>query len=335
MARSIRTSASSVFAAALLFAAMPASAQDRAGAEELFQLGKGAMTRQDYGKACSYFQASLNADYALGTLLNLAICHETAGKLASAWSEYRVLEDKARRATPPQNDRANFAHDHAEALRPRLSRLHIVLGAEDKAMNGFVVKIDGAVAQPELFDVGVPVDVGSRTITAWAPDHEAWTQTINIADERLKLDVTVPALKSSPKAPPPPPPKPDPSILAALQKREEAKSQRTLGFVIGGIGLGVAAAGGVFGILALGAKKDTACGNGCIKGSTDLSNAHDAFTRANTFGWVSNIALGAGALGAGIGAYLVFSADSGDGDAPGADIRAGLTPGGVTLGGAF
>ena len=113
-----------------LFAPSSAVAQDRASAEELFQLGKGAMARHELLKACNYFQASLTAEFALGTLLNLAICHEQAGKIASAWAEYRTLEDRSRQETPPQLDRAQFAHDHAEALRPRLSRVRIVVSPE-------------------------------------------------------------------------------------------------------------------------------------------------------------------------------------------------------------
>ena len=266
---------------ALVLVATSAGAQNRASAEELFQLGKGAMARQDYTKACGYFQASLSADFALGTLLNLAVCHEQAGKVASAWSEYKVLEDKAARATPAQNDRAKFAHDHAEALRPRLSRLRVVVAADDKAMKGFTVKIDDAVAQPELFDVGVPVDVGKRVVTATAPEHETWTQNVSVDDEKMKLDVTIPALKVVPKAPPPST-RPDPAQLAEVERKEAAKSRRTLGFVVGGIGVGSLAVGTVFGILAVGAKKDTACGNGCILGSGEFTNAHDAFTPAPT-----------------------------------------------------
>src|SRR4051812_32290570 len=136
---------------ALVVAAAPAAAQDRASAEELFQLGKATMARHDYTKACGYFQASLSADFALGTLVNLALCHEESGKIATAWGEFRLLEERARKANPPQTDRAELAHQHAEALRPRLSRIHIVLSPAARAHRGLAVKIDGIVAQPELF----------------------------------------------------------------------------------------------------------------------------------------------------------------------------------------
>jgi hypothetical protein len=294
-------------------------AQDRTSAEELFQLGKGAMARQDLPKACGYFQASLKADFALGTLLNLAICHEQAGKIASAWSEYRMLEDRARRASPPQPDRAQFAHDHAELLRPRLSRVHVTLSAEAAAIKGLVVKIDGAPAAPELFEAGVPVDPGKRKIEASAPDYEDWSQLLTVDDERLKLEAVIPALKHGAA----PRPKSAGSVdLAAIERVSAERSQRTVGFVIGGIGVASLVTGGVFGLLAIGAADDAKCPRPCYtttqdrKPNTVLDDANDAYARADTYAWVSNVTLAAGLVGVGVGTYLILTASSRGGTAP-------------------
>jgi hypothetical protein len=306
---------------ALMLAPSGAAAQDsKASAEELFQLGKAAMAKNDLTKACAYFQGSLNADFALGTLLNLGICLEQAGTLASAWGAFRSLEDKARQAGPTQAERARYAHDRAELLRPRLSRLRIVLSPEAKAVNGLTVKIDGVVAQPELFEVGVPVDPGTRGVVVSAPAHDDWNETVTVAGEKQKLDLTVPGLKLSPvMAPPvaPAPPPPPPS------------STRTVGFVIGGIGAASLVAGGVFGLLALGASKDSKC-DGCIDGSDELTNAKAAYSRANAFAWVTNIALGVGVVGLGVGTALVLTSGSG---AKKRTAQLLLSPSGVGIGG--
>ena len=285
-------------AALVLLPGLARAQQDKAGAEALFQAGKAAMAKKDLATACSKFQASLNADFALGTLLNLAICHEEAGKIASAWSEYKALEDRARQASPPQLDRVKFARDKAEALRPRLSYVRIVLAPEARAIAGLTVKIDGVVAQPELFDAGVPVDAGKRSVVASAAGREDWTQTVAVDDERLKVDVTVPGLKEPPKPVAPPPPKP----VAPPPETDN----RTLGYIVGGVGVASLAAGVVFGLLTLGATKDAKC-SGCLVGSDDLSRAEDAYHRANTFGWVSNITLAVGVVGLGVGTVLVFT----------------------------
>jgi hypothetical protein len=308
-----------LLAGALMLGPSVAQAQDKASAEELFQLGKAAMAKNDLTKACAYFQGSLNADFALGTLLNLGICLEQAGKLASAWGAFRSLEDKARQAGPNQAERARYAHDRAELLRPRLSRVRIVLSPEAKAMNGLTVKIDGVVAQPELFEAGVPVDPGTRGVVVSAPEHDDWTQTVTVEGEKQKLDLTVPGLKLSPVMPKPaaPPPPPPPS------------STRTVGFVVGGIGAASMVAGGIFGLLALGASKDSKC-DGCIEGSDELSDAKGAYSRANAFAWVTNIAIGVGVVGLGVGTALVLTSGSG---AKKKTARLVVSPNGLGVGG--
>lgn len=293
-------------------------------------MGKAAMARQEILKACNYFQASLNSDFALGTLLNLAICHEQAGRIATAWAEYRTLEDKARRATPPQTDRAQFAHDHAEALRPRLSRVRIVLSPETAKLSGLVVKIDGAAAAPELFDVGVPVDLGKRKLTVAATRYEEWSTTISVDDEKLKLEAVVPPLKASAALP---------AASGGGSSDEQASAQRTVGYVVGTVGLAFVATGTVFGVLAIGAANDAEC-NGCFNNTKELRDAKSAYDRSNVFAWVTNVALAAGVIGVGVGAYLVLSAGDGKRASaastttpgrPGRRVRIGGAP---TLGGA-
>lgn len=285
-------------AALLLLPGLASAQQDRANAEELFLAGKAAMANKDLAKACSLFQSSLNADFALGTLLNLAICHEESGRIASAWGEYKTLEERARQAKPPQLDRVKFAHDKAEALRPRLSRLRIVLAPEARATVGLTVKIDGVLAQPELFEPGLPVDAGKRTVVASAEGREDWTQTISVDDEKLKLDVTVPGLREKPK-----PVEPPPKVVVAPPPPAD---HSTLGYIVGGAGAASLAAGVVFGLLTLGATKDSKC-SGCAVGSPEIARAEDAYHRANAFGWVSNITLAVGVVGLGVGTVLVFS----------------------------
>src|SRR4051812_45864063 len=62
---------------------------ERAIAESLYDRGRRQMNDGQVTTACETFAESQRLDPGTGTLLNLASCHEAAGKLASAWVEFR------------------------------------------------------------------------------------------------------------------------------------------------------------------------------------------------------------------------------------------------------
>ncbi len=285
---------------AVVLAAKPAVAQQHASAEELFQLGKTAMAKKDYAHACDYFKASLQSEFALGTMLNLATCHEQQGKVASAWSEFHVLEDRALRASPPQIDRADFAHDKAEALRPRLSRVRLFLSPEAKRTKGLVAKVDGTVLDSHLYEVGAPVDPGERTLVVEAPDREPWSHTFTVAGEHTIVPIEVPALRVVFK--------PEQIDVAEADRRAALRSRKTAGIVVGGIGAASLVTGIVFGLLAKQADGQTSCPAPCYVTDQKLTDAHDAYTREKTYAWVSDVGVGLGILGLGVGTYLVLKA---------------------------
>src|SRR5262245_45831894 len=111
--------------AAVLLAAADARAQEspmsnEMRAEYLFQRGEKKFDSGKYAEACADFGESLRLGPKLGTLLNLALCHETVGKLATAWKEYNHAAAWA--AQNKQTDRHDFASQHVQALEPRLPR---------------------------------------------------------------------------------------------------------------------------------------------------------------------------------------------------------------------
>src|SRR5690349_2377840 len=101
-------------------AAQPA---DKPLAEALFRDGRDAMANGDIHGACRKFEASERIEPKIGTLLNLATCHELEGRTATAWAEFNEAIPRAVRADQP--DRAQIARDHAAALEKRLSRLQL------------------------------------------------------------------------------------------------------------------------------------------------------------------------------------------------------------------
>src|SRR5262249_23694305 len=105
--------------------APPARAGDPATADALFNAAKALMARKKWGEACPKVAASYKLDPTLGTLLNLADCHEKQGLLAQAWSEWGAAGERAEREKDAAR-KALCARRRAE-LEPRVPKLNIAV----------------------------------------------------------------------------------------------------------------------------------------------------------------------------------------------------------------
>lgn len=289
-------------ACAVALGAGTARADKLTDAEELFRRAKALMAEKKDREACPLLEESERLDPQIGTLLNLAICHENMGRIASAWGEFKAVEQRANR-----NDRVKMAHDRAARLEVRLSRLKIV--AADKPA-GLVVKVDGETKGEPLWG-GVAVDPGTRTIEASAPGKVTATVKTDVEGEGTLVTVTVPRLEDQPAPKPVVVARVDPAIEQREHDRVAAnRSRRTTGIVVGASGLAVLAAGGVFGILAIGKNSDAAgaCPEPCVAGSSAARTADDHTDRALLFANIANVAIPVGAVAAAVGAWLFFGA---------------------------
>jgi hypothetical protein len=243
----------------------------------------------------------------MGTLLNLAICHENVGKFASAWGEFRAVEQQARAAN--REDRVKLARERAAKLEPRLARLKIVVPSGSK-VTGLVVKVDGEAKGEPLWS-GVAVDPGTRTVEASAPGKKSASLQVKVDDEGTTVPVTIPKLEDEQVAKPSPMPDlGDGSDGAEQEEYEKNRSRKTTGFVVGGIGLAAMAAGGVFGVLAITNDSDAAaaCPQPCVAGSSGARAADDTTDRALVFANVANVVIPIGLVATAIGGYLILSA---------------------------
>lgn len=288
-------------------------ADERSTAEELFQLGRSAVDAGDVARGCQMLEQSLKLENTLGTLLNVALCHEKLGRLATAWGEFRAVEQRSLGANPPATARAVFAREHAEALRPRLSRLHITVDPHAEVPR-IVVRVDGVETERALWAAGIPVDPGERVIAATAPGKLPVELRVTVPDTPTEVSATIPVLADAP-LPPAVPSAEDPRTVEAVAS---ARARRAAGYVTGGIGLGFVAAGAVFGGLALGARDDASCAAPCYATVPDaargtipnpeLLRAEDAYGRANVFANLSTGGFALGAVGVAVGLYLVLTA---------------------------
>jgi len=135
-----RDSSALTLLAVVAACAWPAPARAEGGnaalAESLFREGKRLSGERKFAEACPKFAESYKLDPGLGTLLNLAICHESEGKPATAWAEFSEASSRAKREG--DNDRAQLANEHVRALEPKLAHVSIAL-APGAAVPGLVI----------------------------------------------------------------------------------------------------------------------------------------------------------------------------------------------------
>ena len=185
---------------------------DVARAEALFQQGKRSLEKGDSAAACPKLAESLRLDKATGTLLALAMCHESEGRLASAWAEY--AEVVARAAAEGRTDREQAARRSVRALEPKLSTLTIEVPAEAAAVDGLRVERDGLSLAAAAWSTAVPVDPGRHVVTASAPGRRTWSISVQIGALAEGMRVAVPVL--APQAPATPPDGPEPALAASV-----------------------------------------------------------------------------------------------------------------------
>jgi hypothetical protein len=274
------------------------------------------MEAGDYDTACSRFRESDRLDPAVGTKFNLANCEEQRGRVATAWELFRAVAE----TLPETDERRPIALERAETLHARLPRLTLRLaeGAppETRAVRGGVELGVGAFGLP------LPVDPGTIDIEVRAPGHENRRYTTELAEAAEMELVVEPGAPISTSAPAAPAPGPEPAPAQSPQPLREATADsgddhRTLGYVLGGVGLVGVGVGAVAGIMALG-EKDTAdqhCSDELRLCDQTGKGAND---RGRTLGAVSSAGFVVGGLGLAAGAYFGATASS-----PAIDIRVG------------
>jgi len=230
---------SSLLVAALAAAPHARAQNDKAAAEALFDDAKKLMEAKRYPEACKKFADSQKLDPGVGTLLNLGRCYKENGQTASAWSTYREAASQAR--AEQQSDREDLARDEAAQLEPRLTKLVIEVSPPTAALQGLEIKRDGASVPQGLWGVPAPVDPGVRTIDVTAPGKkpihlEARTEGFGAVSK-----IVIPPLEDGPPAPvapvagaagAPPADQGQPAPAA-----NPGKTQRIVGYVVGGTGI--------------------------------------------------------------------------------------------------
>jgi hypothetical protein len=315
-----------IVAVAALLPPSTASA-DPAAAEALFREGRRLLDEGKTDEACLKLAASEAEDPSSGTLLNLALCHETQHKLATAWSDYvsaaRLARDQGRAG------RAAVAEKKAAELEPRLPYLTVTATA---LVVGLQIARGDERLGPGLLGSAVPVDPGSYIVTASAPGRRAWKTTVDVAEAESKT-VEVPELEpeapAAVKAQPPPAPPAIAPVQPAVPPAPASPSRGgggTFGWMIGGTGVAALVVGAGFGVASLASYRDA--NNLCPLHNECFADALSARSSAESKAWISNVALGVGVVGVGIGGWILLG---GRRKEPATRIAARGTPDGMRV----
>ena len=297
---------------------------DKASAAQLLEDAAKLVAAGNFAAACPKYDESQRRSPDLDTLLKLGDCYEKEGKSASAWAVFKEAIDTAsRRHAPGASDpKEDSARARAAALEPKISRLTItVMGADTP---GLEVQQSGAVVGRGTWGSAMPIDPGSYQLTAKAPGKKTWSQPAIVGANGAKVEVTVPALENEPATLTPVPagaasnpgaPGPLDSSRPPAQASTWA-SQRTIGFIVGGMGVAALGVSAVFGLTSSAkvSERDAICPTsmGCTREEVFRIQTLEYDAKANAARFHVGLAIGAVAIAG--GAALVLTAPrQGDG----------------------
>jgi hypothetical protein len=325
----------SLAAASSVAAEARAGGDQQAAAQALFNKGRDAMKRGDLATACAAFEESERLDPAPGTLFNLADCEEKSGHLAAAWQWFQAAFAKL----PPSDKRRSLVEARVSALKVRLPMLAVRLAPDAPA--GTTVTRDAIELREASLGVSLPLDPGTHQVVASAAGHSERQFAVELKEGEQKELVVAPGPATTPLPAPPPvaaaaaakaaaPPKaappPGPQQASASPKPAEhhRADTRTLGYVVGGVGVAGIGTALVLGAVALG-KKDTLSDDHCNAETRtcDSQKGVDAASSGATLATASTVAFIVGAAAVGVGAYFIFTSGESNSTAVGASAAPG------------
>lgn len=239
-------------------------------------------------QACEKFDESLRYNpAAIGTLLNVALCDEKLGHVASALAKFSEARDRAREQGLPEHLRA--AEDHIAALAPSVPHLTVKL---TEPLPSIQIVIDDHVVAPDALD-DIAVDPGERVLVVTAPSRLPFRSKLAIQRSEHR-EVVIPPLETS--------------LVIQSSRRRIGQISTAAGSVAIATGIGIGLYARSVYRAQFGHKVP---GDGLCNSMNLCEPAGQAGTeRARTLGNVGTIVGLVGVAVAGVGAYLWFRSPS-------------------------
>lgn len=315
-----------VLAAALGWTAL-AQAQgspDAALAQSLFDEAVRLMEAGRYADACPKLAESQRLDPGGGTLLNLGLCREKEGKLATAWTVYNAALSLA--IKDHRQDRERTAKERILAIGRSLARAVVDVDPATAKLKGLEITLDGVRVGGAAWGLWSPIDAGTHVVSAGAPGKRPWQTTLEVTRDGDQVRIAIPVLEAAPVA-----------ARGPGEGRVDAPAppsyggMRTAALVVGGVGIAAVAVGSVGGVMAIvkRGQSDADCPAGrCTAQGVALNED------AKGFAWVANVGIGVGIVALGAATVLWFVGKPGS-RSPRLAPAVGSSGGGAVLSGQF
>lgn len=284
--------------AALIFSActiVPFSARagDAAAADVLFKQAKALAAEKRFAEACPKFETSYNLDKTVGTLMNLADCHENIGRIATAWSEWNTAYEILKREG---DKRESYASGRRDALAPRLPYLRIDI--KTTAENIEIFRGETRIEEG-AYNTALPVDPGPQVLMVRRGGlvlKEERIVAVEGKTQAISFDLAALAA-AAPKEPP------------STKTQPASSTMRTTGIVLAGAGgLALAIAGGLE-LGALSKRSDAIDSHQCV-GDFCSSKGYNLIESARTFAEAGQWVGIGGILIGGIGLSMILISPS-------------------------
>jgi hypothetical protein len=235
--------------------------------------------------------------------LNVALCDERQGKIASAHAKFSEARDRAKEQQLPEY--IDAAQEHLDKLGPELP--YLTLTFTEAPLPETKIVVDEQVI-PMTKIARLPIDPGGdRVIVVSAPGRLPFTRTVRL-DKRGTLTVEIPPLAKS--------------VTQVV-----TSSRRTIGKITLASGAGVTLGAVVIGLVARSrwnAQLDSGACTELPGGDYRCSAAGESATnRARTIGTVGTVTGVVGLAAVGVGTYLWLTGPRSTGEAAG---KVGLVP---------
>ena len=281
--------------------AAPSDDDVESRARALFEQGRTLLAGGRAAEACEAFALSDALAPAIGTLLNLGLCHRTQGKSVRAIAFFRAAEQLA--LAKEDGERRALAERDADELAARVGTLRIHIA--DRTEGDLTILLDGVEQPRSAMGSSVLVDPGHHDVEARSGRRAPFRTAFDARPgEHVEVDV-----------PPPPAPVSTKRAASSGVKGDGGTRVRAIAAIGSGV-IGLAGVGAAIGfsVAARSAFDDSSphCTSHDVCDPTGVALRHDAAARA-TRADVAAVVGGVGiAASVGLGLSLMLGGDAKD-----------------------